>query len=216
MVTPVPGYAMGTPYAARGSYWGCDPDAYGNGKHTGVDYPAPAGAKVVAARPGTVRHVSYGSAFGSHQVAVVAADGTRDFYAHMRQRAGDGARVEAGDKIGEVGSEGNVTGPHLHFERHATTSGGWSCGVIRDPAPSINHKGSDDDMPLNDDDLSAIAKRVNQVLGDYLAGGEPREGYGGKNEPNPEQADRRIRELENIARNIVDRLKTIENKIDKL
>lgn len=139
MTNPVPGHAVSTPYGRRGSYWSCDEDAYGNGIHTGVDYAAPSGTKVVAARPGQVVWSSHGSAFGSHQVDLLAGDGTRDFYAHMRSRVANGSRVEAGDKVGEVGAEGNVTGAHLHFERHATEYGGWSCSVVRDPAPSINY-----------------------------------------------------------------------------
>src|SRR5262245_45396731 len=103
----------GTPYGRRGPYWSCDPDSSGNGIHTGVDYPAAVGTPVVAARPGPVTYCDHGSAFGSHQVEIPPGDGTRDFYAHMRSRIPAGTRVEAGDKIGEVGDEGNVTGPHL-------------------------------------------------------------------------------------------------------
>ena len=141
MVSPVPSAQQGTAYGVRGPYWSCSPDAYGNGIHTGCDYPANTGTPVVAARSGTARYVNYGSAFGNHQLAVLAGDGTRDFYAHMTTRTvADGAYVNAGQTVGKVGAEGNVTGPHLHFERHGTESGGWSCSVIRDPAPSINYQ----------------------------------------------------------------------------
>lgn len=142
MTNPVPGYTQGTPYGRRGPYWSCNRDSYGNGIHTGCDYPAPTGTKVVAARGGTVRYCSHGSAFGYHQLEIVPGDGTRDFYAHMTTRTvSDGAKVSAGQTIGKVGAEGNVTGPHLHFERHAVSSGGWSCSIVRDPAPSINAAG---------------------------------------------------------------------------
>ena len=141
MVTPVPGVAIGTPYGRRGPYWSCSKDAAGNGIHTGVDYPASTGTPVVAARPGTAVYCNHGSSFGYHQLEVRCGDGTRDFYAHMPGRAvANGAKVSAGQKVGSVGSEGNVTGPHLHFERHATETGGWSCSVVRDPAPSINYQ----------------------------------------------------------------------------
>jgi hypothetical protein len=43
--------------------------------------------------------------------------------------------VNAGDKVGEVGTEGNVTGPHLHFERHKR-AGTWSCSNMDDPMKS--------------------------------------------------------------------------------
>jgi len=218
-VIPVPGVSVGTPYGRRGPYWSCDRDAYGNGIHTGVDYPAAVGTKVVAARPGTARYSNHGSAFGNHQLDIVCGDGTRDFYAHMTTRTvGDGARVDAGQAVGKVGAEGNVTGPHLHFERHATETGGWSCSVVRDPAPSINYQpsgsggsgagGGDDALPLNESDLSAIAKRVNQVLGDFNASGEKRDN---KNN-NPEQANARLSQIENVVRDIQQRVKNLEKK----
>jgi murein DD-endopeptidase MepM/ murein hydrolase activator NlpD len=138
---PVPGYGISTPYGKRGSYWSCDRDAQGNGKHTGADFAAPSGTKVVAARPGQAVYSNHGSAFGYHQLDIIAGDGTRDFYAHMTTRTvNNGARVEAGAQVGKVGAEGNVTGPHLHFERHAVASGGWSCSIVRDPQPSIDYQ----------------------------------------------------------------------------
>lgn len=132
MVSPVPGKAVTTKFKLKGSFWkAC-------GWHTGQDYAAKVGTKVVAARPGIVKHVNYGTAFGSKQVAVVCSDGSEDFYAHMRLRIKSGTRVKAGDKIGEVGSEGNVSGPHLHFERHKV-AGKWNCNNIDDPMKSHNY-----------------------------------------------------------------------------
>ena len=160
MTNPVPGYGISTPYGRRGSYWSCNEDASGNGIHTGVDYAAGSGAKVVAARPGKVVWCNHGSAFGNHQVEI-PVDGTRDFYAHMRSRVANGSWVEAGEKIGEVGAEGNVTGSHLHFERHKVATGGWSCAIITDPQPSINYQ-EDEDMPLNNDDKEWINKQIEE------------------------------------------------------
>lgn len=159
MVTPVPDHpGVDTPYGRRGPYWSCDRDAHGNGIHTGADFGAPVGATVVAARPGRLVHCDHGSAFGNHQVEVRADDGTRDFYAHMCSRRAEG-NVSAGDPIGEVGAEGNVTGPHLHFERHATTTGGWSCSVVRDPTPSIEWE-----EPMTEDDWNRLEKLVRRVV----------------------------------------------------
>lgn len=183
MTNPVPGYPISTPYGKRGSYWSCNEDSHGNGIHTGVDYAAPSGTKVVAARDGTVQHSNHGSAFGSHQVDIPNG-GTRDFYAHMRSRVANGTKVKAGDKIGEVGAEGNVTGPHLHFERHNVNSGGWSCAVVVNPQPSIDYKKDDEDMPLNSEDKNwienqieksqqKVIERMNTLMGDVVGNPKP-------------------------------------------
>lgn len=154
-MNPVPGHDVSTPYGRRGKYWSCDRNSAGEGIHTGADFAASPGTKVVAARDGNVVWCNHGSSFGNHQIEIVVGD-TRDFYAHMRTRVEQGY-IEAGEKVGEVGAEGNVTGPHLHFERHTVPSGPWSCGVITDPQPSIDWEGEDE---MNDDDWKKLRKIV--------------------------------------------------------
>ena len=85
--------------------------------HYGVDIGAPAGSAVLAARDGTVLYA--GSAYRGYGKLVILdhGDGYRTLYAHNRQllvRAG--RSVRRGDIIARVGSSGNATGPHLHFE----------------------------------------------------------------------------------------------------
>ena len=169
MVNPVPGKSITTPYGKRGSYWSCNEDANGNGIHTGVDYAAPCGTPVVAARGGKVVHCNHGSAFGSHQIEILPGDGTRDFYAHMPSRAANGVKVSTGQKVGTVGAEGNVTGAHLHFERHKVATGGWSCGIVVDPAPSINAGGGSSPPPTRGGPHAEVGHR-------YEYGHEPQWG----------------------------------------
>jgi murein DD-endopeptidase MepM/ murein hydrolase activator NlpD len=180
-VIPVPGHAEGTPYGARSRLWSCSRNAAGEGIHTGVDFPAPVGTTVVAARPGIAVYADHGSAFGSHQLEIRCPDGTRDFYAHMTTRlVANGAHVDAGQRVGRVGEEGNVTGPHLHFERHRVATGIWSCAVVTNPTPSVLWKPpapKEIDMPLNKDDLAAIrtivAEEVSNVLDADMNAQEP-------------------------------------------
>lgn len=130
---------IGTPFGRRGPWWSCLRNSSGWGIHTGVDFPAPVGTPVYAARGGTVIYANHGSAFGFHQIEITKRDGTRDFYAHMSSRlVANGVKVKAGKMIGRVGQEGNVTGPHLHFERHSVSAGPWSCAIVRNPQPSID------------------------------------------------------------------------------
>lgn len=139
MVNPAPGYRISEPYGKKGPYW--QTCAIG---HTGVDFPAPAGARLVAAVDGEIRHRFYGSAFGRHQFAISPDPGQfledgEVFYAHTRTRLPDGTRVRAGDFVAEAGDEGNTVGAHLHFEQHSR-KGVWNCNVLQNPAPAINFR----------------------------------------------------------------------------
>jgi hypothetical protein len=147
VTNPVPGVGISTPYGKRGSYWSCQEDSNGNGIHTGVDYACAKGTQIVAAIDGEIRHRNYGSAFGNHQFAISPDPGQpfgdgEVFYAHTTDRPADGTRVTINQPVAHVGAEGNVSGPHLHFEYHPNVKNSWNCGVVADPAPVINHGGS--------------------------------------------------------------------------
>ncbi|MEV7089759.1 peptidoglycan DD-metalloendopeptidase family protein [Streptomyces sp. NPDC093085] len=125
IASPVPGHGIntGNPYGAKGSY--------SAGFHTGDDYPALQGTKVVAVRAGTIATSDdNGGSYGKW--VVLRADNGRDYYyCHLSKRSvAKGAKVKAGDKLGEVGSTGNSTGPHLHFEDRPE-GGGY--GNVRKP-----------------------------------------------------------------------------------
>ncbi|MFD7439226.1 transglycosylase family protein [Streptomyces sp. NPDC059861] len=107
-VAPVSG-PLGTAYRATGSSWS-------KGYHTGVDFPAPTGATVKAVGAGRVVDAGWGGSFG-YQVVIRHSDGRYSQYAHLSAiSVKAGQSVGAGQRIGRVGSTGNSTGPHLHFE----------------------------------------------------------------------------------------------------
>jgi hypothetical protein len=86
--------------------------------HTGVDFAAPTGTPILASGAGTVTRVGPLGAYGN-VVEITHDNGTLSRYAHMNAFAEGlttGERVEAGALLGEVGSTGRVTGPHLHYE----------------------------------------------------------------------------------------------------
>ena len=89
----------------------------GNRFHTGLDYPAGTGTPVVAAASGRVVFAGF-SAGGWGRMVILAHGGvTRTLYAHLsRVNVRVGQVVSAGNQIGRVGSSGNSSGPHLHFE----------------------------------------------------------------------------------------------------
>jgi len=86
--------------------------------HGGMDIAAPTGTPIRAAMSGRVVRVGYNSVFGNY-VIINHHSGFRTIYAHMHVvRTRTGANVVTGERIGDVGSTGLSTGPHLHFEVH--------------------------------------------------------------------------------------------------
>ena len=93
-----------------------DDDAYGNSGHRGTDIPAPEGTPILAAHSGTVIISGWNNSYGN-QVLLDNGAGLSTRYAHMTQTAVTaGEAVTAGQVIGYVGSTGDSTGNHLHFE----------------------------------------------------------------------------------------------------
>ena len=111
MTSPVPGASIGTPYGKPGS-WAA-------GYHTGNDYPAAQGATVVATRTGKVTKAQYDGDYGN-RIEILTGD-IEHSYSHLSEmHVNVGSTYSEGQKIGEVGSTGNSTGPHLHYEeRHS-------------------------------------------------------------------------------------------------
>jgi peptidoglycan hydrolase-like protein with peptidoglycan-binding domain len=84
--------------------------------HTGVDYPAPTGTDVVAAADGTVLATGRADGYGK-LVVLQHTSGVTTYYAHLSKiLVVPGRRVARDTPVGLVGSTGESTGPHLHFE----------------------------------------------------------------------------------------------------
>ena len=84
--------------------------------HTGIDIGAKSGTDIVASAGGTVIMAQYYGGYGNC-VIVDHGGGVSTLYAHMSKiGVSNGQKVSAGQSIGKVGSTGNSTGPHLHFE----------------------------------------------------------------------------------------------------
>ena len=113
--------------------------------HTGTDFAAPDGTPILAAADGAVTVAEFSGGYGGlvvieHQIA---GQTVATAYGHMWEHgihvtAGD--QVSAGQHIGDIGSSGNSTGPHLHFEVRT----GGTDGEHTDPAAWLNsHNAAD-------------------------------------------------------------------------
>lgn len=113
------------------------PHYWSNHIHKGVDVGGAVGLDVRAVWGGKVIRANWGPSFGNHIVIDTdrLPDGSPGFwvmYAHLsKKRVPIGARVEAGDVIGELGKSGRVTGPHLHLE--VQTGPSWRPKNFVDP-----------------------------------------------------------------------------------
>jgi peptidoglycan DL-endopeptidase CwlO len=84
--------------------------------HSGIDLAAARGTPVRATLPGIVTVIVSATGYGLH-VVIDHGGGLTSLYGHLDTvLVNSGDDVAAGQVIGTVGSSGNATGPHLHFE----------------------------------------------------------------------------------------------------
>ena len=84
--------------------------------HTGLDIAATTGTPIKVVADGTVAFAAYSGSYG-YLVKVDHGNGVETWYGHTSKiLVKEGQEVKAGDTIALVGSTGNSTGPHLHFE----------------------------------------------------------------------------------------------------
>jgi murein DD-endopeptidase MepM/ murein hydrolase activator NlpD len=102
---PVPG-GIGDGFGPRGARF-----------HAGLDLPDASGTPVAAAGDGVVIDAGWWDGGFGKTVQVAHDQGVTTIYAHLSElRVKVGQRVSRGTTIGLVGSTGDATGPHLHFE----------------------------------------------------------------------------------------------------
>ena len=93
-----------------------DPITGKHASHHGVDFSAPWASPVTATAAGTVKFAGTRSSFG-RMVEIDHGNGFVTRYAHMnRIKVRKGQIVELHDQVGELGSSGRSTGPHVHYE----------------------------------------------------------------------------------------------------
>jgi murein DD-endopeptidase MepM/ murein hydrolase activator NlpD len=117
-------------FPVAGSFsWGGAGSRFGSGRpghrHEGQDLAAPEGTPVVSPRPGVVAFVKFQEGGAGWYVVINADDGRAFFFAHLKTGSitvKPGQRVGEATTIGQVGSTGASSGPHLHFE---IWEGGW-------------------------------------------------------------------------------------------
>jgi len=98
--------------------WGHSSGPHAGREHAGLDMAADLNEPVFAAADGRVVSAGYAGGYGN-MVKIRDDRGRFTMYAHLNKfSVTKGDKVAAGQRIGAVGSTGNSTGPHLHFEVH--------------------------------------------------------------------------------------------------
>lgn len=108
---PAPGRAISSTFGVRK-----DPLLGTPAMHSGMDFRAPIGFPAKATAAGVVVKAGWNGGYG-RMVEIEHGDGYSTRYAHLsRIDVVEGQKIEIGDVIGNVGSSGRSTGPHLHYE----------------------------------------------------------------------------------------------------
>jgi murein DD-endopeptidase MepM/ murein hydrolase activator NlpD len=104
--------------------------------HSGMDIGAPANTPVVATGAGTSISAGWNGGYGK-AVIIQHSDSHQTLYGHLSEISVQaGQTVTQGAVIGLVGSTGNSTGPHLHFESRMPVAGVWTAV---DPGQEIQY-----------------------------------------------------------------------------
>lgn len=122
--TPPPPSPSSGVFPVRGSYsFGGSGARFGAGRtghtHEGQDIVGASGLPVVAPLAGEVRYVNYQAGGAGRYIVMRANNGWDMFFAHCQYASAavrEGERVKAGDRLCLLGSTGDSSGPHLHFE----------------------------------------------------------------------------------------------------
>lgn len=108
---PAPGRSVSSSFGIRR-----DPLLRKPAMHSGIDFRTPSGTPILSTGAGTVIRAGWNGGYG-RMVEIDHGGGLTTRYAHMsRLRVSEGQAVEAGTVVGEAGSSGRSTGPHLHYE----------------------------------------------------------------------------------------------------
>ena len=111
--TPLDGARISSNYGMRKH-----PISGFNKMHKGVDFAAPTGTPIYAGGNGVVEYIGRNGGYGKY-IRIRHSNEYKTAYAHLsnyKKGISKGVRVNQGEVIGYVGSTGNSTGPHLHYE----------------------------------------------------------------------------------------------------
>lgn len=114
LANPAPGRSVTSPFGVR-----TDPLLGTAALHSGMDFRIPLGSPARATAAGIVTKAGWNGGYG-RMVEVDHGQGYTTRYAHLSKvDVAVGQAVRAGDVVGQTGSSGRSTGPHLHYEvRH--------------------------------------------------------------------------------------------------
>jgi murein DD-endopeptidase MepM/ murein hydrolase activator NlpD len=133
--------------------------------HLGVDYAAPTGTPALTVGDGVVSFAGRQGGYGN-VVKVRHGNGHETLYAHLSKiHVRQGQTVQKAQRIGDVGSTGWSTGPHLHFEFLVN-------GVHTDPEKVIRQAQS---VPISPSAMKDFISTVGQAQARLLAASQMRE-----------------------------------------
>ena len=140
--------------------------------HRGVDFAAPTGTPVRAVADGTITKAGRQGAYGRF-IQIAHAGTYSSAYAHLRRIRKDvkvGTVVKRGQIIGQVGSSGAATGPHLHFELHKN---GKYINPLKAKLPTKKVVAREKVREPLDPQIAAITKKLEEYLAALSVHNEP-------------------------------------------